>query len=565
MATVPPPSDGAPATEAAAGGDRRAQMYPVLSNAQIDALRPIGVEKSFAGGDGLWDVGARNVDFHVVLDGELEIVGRNAFGGDSVLVVLRSGTYSGEAALLSGHAAMVGGRAGTDLKVLVVPIDGLRGIMVTHAALSELLMRSFILRRVRLISEQVSDLLLIGSRHSAETLRLQNFLTRNAHPHTLVDLESARDVCATLTRFNVRPDETPIVITSKGEPLRNPSLRELAGRLGLSLSLDQQIVHDVAVVGAGPAGLAAAVYAASEGLDTVVVDPVAPGGQAGTSSKIENYLGFPTGISGSALAGRAFMQAQKFGAQIEIPAKLVCLHCGNPFHELELDNGERIRSRTVIIASGVKYRKPALAKLESLEGVGVYYGATSLESQFCRDQEIAVIGGGNSAGQAAVFLAGTARKVHVLIRSEGLATSMSRYLVRRIETTENIELLPWTEAVELQGDEHLEGVRWRNRQSAEETLRPIRHLFVFVGASPNTEFVPESLQADAHGFVCTGPDILQPGAATKWPIARPPFPLETSCPGIFAAGDVRANSTKRVAAAVGEGSVVVQYVHRVLA
>lgn len=553
------------AAVATAQGDRRAQMYPVLNDAQIEALRAVGVEKFFAAGDSLWDVGTRNVDLYVVLEGELEIVRRDAFGDDSVVVVLGRGKYSGEAALLSGRAAMVAGRAGTDLKVLAVPVDGLRSIMVTHAALSELLMRSFILRRVRLISEHVSDLLLIGSRHSADTMRLQEFLTRNAHPYTFFDLESAGDVCATLTRFNVRPDETPIVITSRGEPLRNPSLRELAGRLGLSLSLDLQTVHDVAVIGAGPAGLAAAVYAASEGLDTIVVDPVAPGGQAGTSSKIENYLGFPTGISGEALAGRAFMQAQKFGAQIEIPAKLVRLHCGNPFHELELDNGERIRSRTVVVASGARYRKPALERLESLEGAGVYYGATWLESQFCRDQDIAVIGGGNSAGQAAVFLSDTARKVYVLIRSRGLAASMSQYLIRRIETTGNIQLLPWTEVVGLQGSEYLEAVRWRHRQSGEETLQPVSHLFVFIGAAPNTEFLPDSVQMDKHGFVCTGPDIFQPGAETKWPIARPPFPLETSCPGVFAAGDVRANSTKRVASAVGEGSVVVQYVHRLLA
>jgi thioredoxin reductase (NADPH) len=296
MAIVPQPG---PAASVGPGDDRRAQMYPVLGDAQVEALRAAGAERSFSRGDCLWDVGSRNVAFHVVLDGELEIVRRNAYGDDSVLVVLRRGNFSGEAALLSGRGAMVAGRAGTDLRVLVVPVDELRGIMVTHAALSELIMRSFILRRVRLISEHVSDLLLIGSRHSSDTMRLQGFLTRNAHPYTFFDLESASDVCATLTRFNVRPDETPIVITSKGEPLRNPSLRELAGRLGLSLRLDLQTVHDVAVIGAGPAGLAAAVYAASEGLDAIVVDPVAPGGQAGTSSKIENYLGFPTGTSRS--------------------------------------------------------------------------------------------------------------------------------------------------------------------------------------------------------------------------------------------------------------------------
>lgn len=558
-------NDAVSSRVAASPGARDAQAYPVLTQAQIDTLRSAGSERSFTKGHILWEVGARNVDFYVVLDGELEIVRRTAFGEDTVLVVHRRGNYSGEASLLSGRAAVVGGRAGTDLEVLAIPVDDLRSIMVTNATLSELIMRSFILRRVRMISENVSDLLLVGSRHSADTMRLQDFLTRNAHPYTFFDLETAGDVCAALRRFDIHPDDTPLVITSSGEPLRNPSLRQLAARLGLSLSLDLQTVHDVAVIGAGPAGLAAAVYAASEGLDVIVLDPMAPGGQAGTSSKIENYLGFPTGISGQALAGRAFMQAQKFGAQIEIPAKLVKLHCGNPFHRLELDSGEVVRSRTVIVASGARYRKPPLARLEAFEGTGIYYGATYLESQFCRGEEIAIIGGGNSAGQAAVFLSDTASKVYILVRSEGLASSMSQYLIRRIETTDNIELVPWSEVVELEGDDSLTGIRWRDRQSGAETRRPVRHVFVFIGASPNTDFLPDSVQTDMNGFVCTGPDIFQPGMPSRWSGSRAPFPLESSCPGVFAAGDVRANSTKRVASAVGEGSVVVQYVHRLLA
>jgi thioredoxin reductase (NADPH) len=545
--------------------ERHAQMYPVLSDAQIGELRRYGTEQAYSPGAMLWDVGDRSVSFYVVLDGDLEILRRGAFGDDTVLVVHRRGSYSGETALLSGRAAMVAARAGKDLKVLAIPAERLREIMVTHALLGEIIMRSFILRRVRMINDGVSDLLLVGSRHSADTLRLQEFLTRNAHPYTFVDLEVAGDVCTMLNRCDIGPEDTPIVITSKGEPLRNPSLRALADRLGLSLQLDLQVVHDVAVVGAGPAGLAAAVYAASEGLDVIVLDPVAPGGQAGTSSKIENYLGFPTGISGQALAGRAFMQAQKFGAQIEIPARLTRLHCGNPFHELELDNSERIRSRTVVIASGARYRKPELANLEAFEGNGIYYGATYLESQFCRGQEIAIVGGGNSAGQAAVFLAESAARVYVLVRSEGLAASMSQYLIRRIETTENIELAAWSEVVELEGTTQLDGICWRHRKSLAETRRPVRHLFVFIGATPNTDFLTDSVSTDRNGFVCTGSEVFGQLAARPWPLARPPFPLETSCPGIFAVGDVRASSTKRVASAVGEGSTVVQSVHAVLA
>ena len=544
--------------------DRRAQMYPILTDEQVQELSTHGSEKTFSQGETLWDVGDRNPCFFVVLAGELEIVRRDPFGNETVLVVHHRGSYSGETALLSGRAAMVAGRAGTDLTVTSIPVERLRDLMVIHARLGELIMRSFILRRVRMINDEVSDLLLVGSRHSADTMRLRDFLTRNAQPYRFFDLETSGDMCTLLSRCDFGPDDTPLVITSKGEPLRNPSLRELASRLGLSLVLDSQTVHDVAVVGAGPAGLAAAVYAASEGLDVVVVDSVAPGGQAGTSSKIENYLGFPTGISGQALAGRAFMQAQKFGAQIAIPARLTALHCGNPFHELELDNGERIRSRTVVIASGARYRKPALGRLEELEGAGIYYGATWLESKMCNGQEVVIVGGGNSAGQAAVFLSEIAEKVYVLVRSEGLAASMSQYLIRRIETTKNIELLTFTEIVELQGASHLDGVRWRNGKTMAETVRPVRHLFVFIGAAPNSEFIAGSIATDQNGFICTGAEVTRPESEQPWLLSRPPYPLETSCPGIFAVGDVRATSTKRVASAVGEGSTVVQFIHQAL-
>jgi thioredoxin reductase (NADPH) len=540
-------------------------MYPILTDTQIGGLLRSGRERAVSSGETIWDIGDRGASFYVVLDGELEIVRRDAFGLETVLVVHRRGSFTGETTLLSRRAAIVAGRAGSDGTVLEIPVERLRELMVTDAQLGEVIMRSFILRRMRMISDDVSDLLLVGSRHTADTLRLQEFLTRNAQPYTYLDLETAGDVCALLSGCRFGPEDTPLVITSKGEPLKNPSLRALADRLGLSSNLDAQAVHDVAVVGAGPAGLAAAVYAASEGLDVIVLDPVAPGGQAGTSSKIENYLGFPTGISGQALAGRAFMQAQKFGAQIEIPARLTRLHCGNPFHELELDNGERIRSRTVVIASGARYRKPALVRLEAFEGAGIYYGATYLEAQLCKGQQVAIVGGGNSAGQAAVFLSESAEKVFVLVRSEGLAASMSQYLIRRIETTPNIELVTWSEIVELEGSTTLDGVRWRHRKTMEETARPVHHLFIFIGAAPNTDFITEAIATDENGFICTGAEVNTSEPGSSWALARPPFPLETSCPGIFAVGDVRATSTKRVASAVGEGSTVVQFVHQTLA
>jgi thioredoxin reductase (NADPH) len=557
-ASIKPPWDS-PANE------RRAQMFPTLTAGQIAEIASCGTERMFAPGEMLWNIGDRNTDFYVVLDGTLEIVRRDALGDDSVIVSHTAGSFSGETVMLSGRAAMVAGRADTQLRVLAVPVAKLRELMVTNARLGEIIMRSFILRRVRMISEGASDLLVVGSRHCAGTQQLLEFVTRNGYPYHFVDLETAGDVSELLNRFDVGPADVPIVITSSGAPLRNPSLHAVADRLGLSLVLDDQAVYDVAVVGAGPAGLASAVYAASEGLDVIVIDPIAPGGQAGTSSKIENYLGFPTGISGQALAGRAFMQAQKFGAKISIPSRLTAMRCGNPYHELVLDTGDSIRSRFVVIASGAKYRKLPLANLEKLEGAGIYYGATYLEAQLCRGEEIAVVGGGNSAGQAAVYLAETAAKVYVIVRSEGLAASMSQYLIRRIETTPNIELVTCSEIVELEAETSLQAIRWRNSKTNEEIRQPVRHLFVMVGAAPNTDFLPSAVLTDSNGFICTGAEITRPGREHYWPLERPPHPLETSCPGVFAAGDVRATSTKRVASAVGEGSVVVQSVHQLRA
>jgi thioredoxin reductase (NADPH) len=545
--------------------ERREQMFPTLTAAQIADIAPFGTERTFAPGAVLWNIGDRDTDFYVVLDGTLEVVRRDALGADSVVANHTPGRFSGETVMLSGRATMLAGHARTQLRVMAVPAAKLRELMVTNAQLGEIIMRSFILRRVHIISEGASDLLVVGSRHCAGTQQLLQFVTRNGYPFNFIDLETAGDVSELLHRFDVGPADIPIVITSSGAPLRNPSLRAVADRLGLSRQIDDQAVYDLAVVGAGPAGLASAVCAASEGLDVIVIDPMAPGGQAGTSSKIENYLGFPTGISGQALAGRAFMQAQKFGAKISIPARLTGMRCGNPYHELDLDTGDSIRSRFVVIASGAKYRKPPLTNLERLECAGVYYAATYLESQLCRGKEVAIVGGGNSAGEAAVYLAEMAEKVYVLVRSEGLAASMSQYLIRRIETTPNIELLTCTEVVELEGETSLQAIRWRNSKTNEETRCSVRRLFVFIGATPNTDFLPSAVLTDSRGFICTGAELTRPGREHHWPLERAPYPLETSCPGVFAAGDVRATSAKRVASAVGEGSVVVQFVHQLLA
>ena len=448
---------------------------------------------------------------------------------------------------------------------MAISRQALRELVITRADLSEIVMRSFILRRMRLIANHLGGVTLIGSRYCADTLHLVEFLTRNGHPHTFLDLERATDVADLLERFHVRADEVPVVLCDDGTILRSPSLRELAERLGLAPRLEAAKVYDVAVVGAGPAGLAAAVYAASEGLSVLVIEPTAPGGQAGTSSKIENYLGFPTGVSGQALAGRAFTQAQKFGADIAVPRRLERFACGQPYHELELDGGELVHARAVVLASGARYRKPPLPDLERFEGAGVYYAATHLEGRLCREQDVVVVGGGNSAGQAAVFLSGHARRVFVLVRAPDLGATMSRYLIRRIEGTPNIELRTRTQVVALEGGQHLERMRWRDDRSGAEEVREARHLFLFIGAQPNADWADGRLARDRGGFLKTGPDLAAEDLAQAgWPLERRPFLLETSCPGVFAAGDVRSGSVKRVASAVGEGSVCVQYLHHVL-
>jgi thioredoxin reductase (NADPH) len=426
-------------------------------------------------------------------------------------------------------------------------------------------MRAFILRRVELIARGISDAIVIGSAHCAKTLGLKEFLTRNAHPFTYIDLDREPDVQAVLDRFQVTQEDVPILVCKGTIVLRHPSPAEVAACLGFNASVDERELHDLVVVGAGPAGLAAAVYAASEGLKVLVIETRFPGGQAGSSSKIENYLGFPTGISGQALAGRAYTQAQKFGAEILIARSALRLDCASTPYQIDIGEATSVRTRTILVATGAEYRKPLLADIPKYEGVGVYYAATFMEAQLCAGEEIIVIGGGNSAGQAAVFLAQTARHVHILVRSGGLAETMSRYLVRRIEEHPSITVHPHTEISGLEGTSHLERVQWRNNVSGQTETRDIRHIFIMAGAIPATEWLQGCLALDSNGFIVTGPDLSHESLArAQWPSNRSPYLLETSLPGVFAAGDVRAGNIKRVASAVGEGSIAISFVHRVL-
>jgi thioredoxin reductase (NADPH) len=436
--------------------------------------------------------------------------------------------------------------------------------MQSDAELGEILTRAFILRRVELLAAGVGDVVLIGSTHSADTLRIKEFLMRNGHPYSYIDLERDPDVQNLLDSFHLAASEIPVVICRGKVVLRNPSKQQIADCLGFNESIDQTHVRDLVVIGAGPSGLAAAVYGASEGLDVLMLETSSPGGQAGSSSKIENYLGFPTGISGQELAARAYNQAQKFGAEMLI-AKGTRLVCDSKPYVVEVESGARIPARTVVIATGAEYRRPPLKNLSRFEGAGVYYGATFVEAQLCGGEEVIVVGGGNSAGQAAVFLAETTKRVDMLVRSAGLAKSMSRYLIRRIEQTPTIVLHLYTEIVAFEGGDHLESVRWRNNQTGQIEEHNIRHVFVMTGGDPNSRWLDGCVALDPKGFIKTGHDLSSENlSAAGWPLARQPHLLETSLPGVFAVGDVRGGSIKRVASAVGEGSIAISFVHQVL-
>jgi thioredoxin reductase (NADPH) len=546
---------------------RKEQMFPQLTAAQIARLEPQGKRVAMRKGEILIESGQRGHAFLVVLSGAVEVV-RPGISSEELIVVHRAGHFVGEMSSLRGAAALVRARAAEDGELLVIDNEHLRAIVQTDSELSELFMRAFILRRVGLIGDEGSgggDAIIIGSRHCAETLRLRQFLSRNGFPYQWVDVESDPSFQDLLDRFHVGIEEVPVVICHGKTVLRNPSNRELADCLGMNPEIDGEKVRDLVIIGAGPAGLAAAVYAASEGLDVLVLETHAPGGQAGTSSKIENYLGFPTGISGRALAGRALTQATKFGAEIAVAASAVRLKCAQVPYRIEIPDCEAIKARAIVIATGAEYRKLALEDLERFMGNGIYWAATPLEARLCTQEEAIVVGGGNSAGQAAVFLSSGCRHVHILVRSSGLSESMSRYLIRRIEESPNITLHTRTEIVSLHGQTQLERVTWRSAAERKEETREIRHVFLMTGAVPNTRWLEGCLRLDDKGFVCTGDDLgeadLQPA---QWRLARKPYAYETNLPGVFAVGDVRANSVKRVASAVGEGSACVQAVHRVL-
>jgi thioredoxin reductase (NADPH) len=449
--------------------------------------------------------------------------------------------------------------------VIQLTRDQMHALIQADAEMSEVLMTALIYRRMELVARGIGDALLIGSLHSAATIRIRAFLTRNGHPFKYLDLDRDADVRDLLDRFQVDPTEIPVLIGRGEAPLKNPSEQAIADRLGFNVRIDQAQLRDVVIVGAGPAGLAAAVYAASEGLDALVIEATSPGGQAGSSSRIENYLGFPTGISGHDLAGRAYAQAQKFGAAVMVAKGAAGLCCERMPYLVRLHDGATIPARSVIIATGARYRKPALANLPQFEGAGVYYSATFMEEAQLGDDDVIVVGGANSAGQAAVFLSRTGRRIHVLVRSDGLSATMSRYLIRRIEETPTIHVRTQTEIAALEGDTHLERVQWRDCTGI-VTTHIIRHVFLMTGAEASTDWLSGCLALDPKGFVKTGPDLTpQDLAAAQWPLDRSPYLLETSRPGVFAVGDVRCGNIKRVASAVGEGSIAVSFVHRVLA
>lgn len=540
-------------------------MFPTLTPAQQARIAAHGRVRQVETGETLVDPDDGGITkFFVVVKGHLNII-KPSGDNEDVVAVDEAGMFTGELNMLSGRRGLVRIRAGEPSEVIEIDREKLLALVQTDSELSDIFMRAFILRRLELIALGVGDVILIGSSHSLDTFRIKEFLTRNGHPYSYIDLEHDVDVQNLLDRFNVAISELPVLICRGETVLRNPANQQIAECLGFNAGIDSTKVRDVVIVGAGPAGLAAAVYGASEGLDVLVLESNSPGGQAGTSSKIENYLGFPTGISGQELADRAYTQAQKFGAQMLIANDAKRLACDRKPYAIEIDNGQRVPARTVVIATGAQYRRLPLENLSQFEGAGVYYGATHLEAQLCGGEDVIVVGGGNSAGQAAVFLAQTAKRVYMLVRSSGLAESMSRYLIRRIEESPAIVLRTNTEITALEGSDHLERVSWRNTKKGNVETHNVGYVFAMTGAVPNAQWLTGCVALDNNGFIKTGPGLSRDDlAAAHWPLARAPYLLETSLPGVFAVGDVRGGNIKRVASAVGEGSIAVAFVHQVL-
>ena len=546
-------------------------MFPVLQPLQIEAAKRFasGPARAFAPGETVFDVGESHVPAWLLLEGTVDLLRRDGLHHESPIVTLGAGQFTGEVSQLGGRATLAACRAGPE-GCTALPFDAahIRALVIGSADIGEVLMRAFILRRVALIEAGGVGSVLVGRPGGVDLVRLQGFLGRNGYPYTLLDASEDAEGKALVERLGVLPHELPLMVCPNGTVLKRPTDAEAGLCLGITSELDPDQVFDVAVVGAGPAGLATAVYAASEGLSVLVLDQRAYGGQAGASARIENYLGFPTGISGQALAGRAFNQAQKFGAEIAIPLEVTKLDCppaGGTTQEparLELTNGSTVRARTVVIASGVHYRRPEIENLSSFEGASVSYWASPVEAKICAGEEVALVGGGNSAGQAVVYLAPKVKRLHLIVRAAGLESSMSRYLIDRIAALPNVELHVGKEVIALEGDEAggLSAAVFRERATGATHVCHPRHLFLFIGADPHTGWLNGCVALDEKGFVVTGLRCPKSAAA----LGRPILPLETSLPGVFAIGDVRAGSTKRVAAAVGEGAAVVAQIHSVL-
>jgi thioredoxin reductase (NADPH) len=546
---------------------RREQMFPKLEPREIDRLRRFGEVHRYAAGEALFVTGDIAPGMFVLIKGSVRASRRDPLGHSAPIVEQGPGEFVAEVGQLSGQPALVDVHAIDDVEALLIPPENLRALMIEEPELGERIMRALILRRVALVEAGAGGPVLIGPESSPDVIRLQGFLARNAYPHQLLDPAQDHSAAELVKQYAPDPADLPLAVCPKGSILKNPTETELAHALGMVPVDDRDRTYDVAVVGAGPAGLSTAVYAASEGLSVIVFDARAFGGQAGASARIENYLGFPTGISGQALTGRAYVQAQKFGARMMIPTEVTRLDVAETPAALHLRDGRRVKASTVVVATGARYRRLDVPNLQDFEGRGVWYWASPIEARLCRNEEIVLVGGGNSAGQAAVFLRNFAAKIWMLVRGPSLAESMSQYLIDRIKATENIEVLTQTEIVALYGspEKQLERVRWRNNATGEETEKPIRHVFLFIGADPATTWLTESgIVLDDKKFVLTGSDVPSDGRPSNDRSGRP-LPLETSARGVFAIGDVRSGSVKRVGAAIGEGAVVVAELHAVLA
>jgi thioredoxin reductase (NADPH) len=537
------------------------QDNPTLTRKHIDRIRSVAQLRSVRSGEALYEPSCPDVPLFVVLDGTVSI---SRTGEDEkVLAVREAGQFTGEMSVISGNRSLLTARVTEDGAVLELTREKVLSLMAKDTELGEILMGAFVARRLLMIQLGEGNVVLFGTKGSARTLLLREFLTRNGHPFTYVDIDM--DSCAgeLMEKLAVRSGEIPVVYCNRRYVLRNPSIAELAACLDLNINVAKG-VRDVLVIGAGPAGLAAAVYAASEGLKTLVIEKSAPGGQAGSSSKIENYLGFPTGLSGQELANRSIAQAQKFGAQLMVAQSVVHIDSSRPPYKVVLDSGLKFSARSVVIATGAQYARLPIEVAEAFTGRGIYYNATHMEAQLCDSEEVAVVGGGNSAGQAAVFLAQTSSKVHLLVRSGKLSESMSQYLIARIEAHPKIDVHYLTQIVAVTGTAHLENIEWKDDSLGLTITKQVRHVFVMAGAAPRTEWLEDSFVLDKKGFIVTGADLAAYNDF-QWPLPRSPLLLETSVPGIFAVGDTRAGSVKRVASAVGEGAMAVHLVHRFLA